>query len=417
MSMKKTVALIIFMLAALPGFAQEFPEFPEVQEESIVINIEVPVRVFKGEDFIDNLTINDFELFEDGIPQRIEAVYLVKKRTIERSEENRRFSPETTRHFYLFFELTEYTAEIGKAIDYFVQEVLFPGDYLTVVTPIKTYRMRGKALEVKTRDEIAGQLKGLLRKDALMSSGEYRRLMEELESLTKSLTEDYEQLEMERIQQDSRSTDLYRDRTVDERLMRYGEVLSELDHLRRINQKTLLDFATYLRDMEGQKYVYMVYQREFIPKLQMKVLQYFNSMFDDRPNIMHVITNLFEFYRRDITFDVDLVKRRYADSSVAIHFLFMSSPKIPIYGVDMMEQSEDIYAAFKEMAQATGGYVDSSANPKFLFQQAVESSQNYYLIYYSPKKYNKDGKFKDIQVAVKKGEGYRVTHRLGYFAN
>ena len=406
--------LLIFALLPLAAF---FLSAQEVSEESVVINVEVPVRVFQGDIFIDSLTIDDFELYEDGKPQRIEAVYLVKKRTIERSEEKRRFSPETTRHFYLFFELTEYAAEIGQAIDYFVHEVLYPGDYLTAVTPIKTYRMRGKALEVKSRDEIAQQLKGLLRKDALMSSGEYRRLVAELEGLTKTLTEDYEQEEMDRMQHDTLSSEAYKDRTIDERLMRYGDVLSELENLRRVNQKTLVDFADYLRDMEGQKYVYMVYQREFIPKLQLKVLQYYDSMFEDRPNIMHTIANLFEFYRRDITFDVDLVKKKYADSSVAIHFLFMSSPKVPIYGVDMVDQSEDIYAAFKEMSRATGGFTESSSNPKFLFEQAVQASQNYYLIYYSPKNYKKDGKFKDIRVEVRDGRGVRVTHRLGYFAN
>lgn len=389
----------------------------EVSEESVVINVEVPVRVFQGDTFVDNLTINDFQIFENGEPQNIEAVYLVKKRTIERSEENRRFSPETTRNFYLFFELSEYTAEIGDAIDYFVQNVLYPGDFLTAVTPLKTYRLRGKALEVKSRDEIADQLKGILRKDAVMSSGEYRRMTNELEGLTKTLSDDYEQIEMDRVQHDSSSADEFKERTVEERLMRYEEVLRELDNLRRINQKTMLEFADMLKSVDGQKYVYMVYQREFIPKLQMKVLQYFNAQFDDRPNIMHTIANVFDFYRRDIAFDVDLVKKRYADSSVAIHFLFMSSPKMPVYGLDMVEQSEDIYAAFKEMATATGGYVESSANPQFLFEQAVKSSQNYYLLYYSPKKYKKDGQFKNIRVTVKRGDGLRITHRLGYFAN
>ena len=56
----------------------------DIQHEAIAINIEVPVRVFKGDTFIDNLTINDFELFEDGILQKIEAVYLIKTNNIER---------------------------------------------------------------------------------------------------------------------------------------------------------------------------------------------------------------------------------------------------------------------------------------------------------------------------------------------
>ena len=76
---------VIFLCLSL--FSQQ------IIEESIVINVEVPVRVFKAGTFVDNLTIDDFEVFEEGILQKIEAVYLVKKRTIERSEEMRRFSP------------------------------------------------------------------------------------------------------------------------------------------------------------------------------------------------------------------------------------------------------------------------------------------------------------------------------------
>jgi hypothetical protein len=60
--------------------------------------------------------------------------------------------------------------------------------------------------------------------------------------------------------------------------------------------------------------------------------------------------------------------------------------------------------------------VDSSANPLFLFRQAVEASETYYLLYYSPKDYKVDGRFRNIQVKVKNRD-YRVIHRAGYFAN
>jgi hypothetical protein len=82
----------------------------------------------------------------------------------------------------------------------------------------------------------------------------------------------------------------------------------------------------------------------------------------------------------------------------------------------MQEQSEDLYSAFSEMAQATGGLSTSSANPEFLFQKAGEASENYYLVYYTPQNYLADGKFKNIQVRVK-GKSYRIAHRSGYFAD
>ncbi|MBA7705732.1 hypothetical protein ES703_114568 [subsurface metagenome] len=82
----------------------------------------------------------------------------------------------------------------------------------------------------------------------------------------------------------------------------------------------------------------------------------------------------------------------------------------------MEEHSEDIYNAFKEIAEATGGLTESSNNPLSLFQNAVEASENYYLLYYSPKNFMKDGKFKEIKVRVK-DQNYKIFHRSGYFAD
>jgi hypothetical protein len=44
-----------------------------IQHDVSVVNIEVPVRVFKGDTFIDHLTIGDFEVFDDGVLQQIDA--------------------------------------------------------------------------------------------------------------------------------------------------------------------------------------------------------------------------------------------------------------------------------------------------------------------------------------------------------
>ncbi len=55
--------------------------FPQqiFKEETLVVNVEVPVRVFKDGKFMDNLTINDF----------------------------------------LFFEISEYSPKLGEAIEFF----------------------------------------------------------------------------------------------------------------------------------------------------------------------------------------------------------------------------------------------------------------------------------------------------------
>jgi len=48
-------------------------------------------------------------------------------------------------------------------------------------------------------------------------------------------------------------------------------------------------------------------------------------------------------------------------------------------------------------------------------RSAVEASENYYLLYYTPQSTARDGKFREIRVRVK-DRNVRVVHRVGYFA-
>jgi len=77
---KKEIFGVVILIAVLCSAFS----FYQVQEESLVLNVEVPVRIFDGNTFVDNLTIDDFELYEDSKLQDIAAVYLVKKKSVER---------------------------------------------------------------------------------------------------------------------------------------------------------------------------------------------------------------------------------------------------------------------------------------------------------------------------------------------
>ena len=421
--MKKVILFSSIIFISLALFSQQ------IKEKATVINIEVPVRVFSGNTFIDNLTIDDFEVFENGKPQNIEAVYFVKKRSVERSQERKRFAPKTARTFFLFFELSEYQPKIGDAIEYFIHNVLTPGDSLSIVTSMKTYRMKNIAFEVTSREEIARQLIKIVRRDTLTGNAEYRFMIEEIAGMAQSLTQYMGQarLTIEGIQ-DGRvdnismpitelsSSNAAPPRSFEEQLTLYENYVFKLENLRKVSQEKMLNFADHLRQKEGQKYVTIFYQKEFIPQVDPKILNQALSLFQDSPIILQTIANIVDFYRREIQIDTELVKQTYADCSISIHFLFLTIPQEPQYGVHFADHSEDIFSAFREMAFSTGGFIDSSARADILFKAAVEASENYYLLYYSPASYSADGEFKEIKVRVK-NKDYRISHRAGYFAN
>jgi hypothetical protein len=415
--MKKSITLLGVFILSFTLLAQE------VSHETLVINIEVPVRVFKGSRFIDNLTIDDFEVYENGKLQRLEAVYLVKKQDIERKDEKKKFSPDTSRTFYLFFEITDFSPRIEDALYYFMQNVLLPDDNLVIVSPLKTYEMNPQALELKSNDEIVKELKSLLRKDAMIGSSEYRSAMTDLTRITRSFEatltstdSDGVRLNTEVASEFAEAYAMDPELLIQMLLENYRLTLERLEQLRYIDQPKLLDFARTLKDKVGQKYVFLFYQREYIPQIEPSLLMRIESLFQSSQHITQNLANLFQIYRREITFDVDWVNQAYADSSASIHFMFFTKPAQHVPGLRFEEHSEDIYSAFRQMATATGGITESSSNPFTLFRTAVESSENYYLLYYTPQNYKKDGQFKNIKIKVRDAD-YRVIHRAGYFAN
>ena len=369
----------------------------EIQHEAVAINIEVPVRVFKGTTFIEDLSIEDFEVWEDGELQKIEAVYLVKKTDITREEKSvaaekarKAFTPQVARNFVLLFVIQEWLPKVGDAIDEFFADVIAPGDSLTVVTPLKTYNFNKEALEKLPKQEIAGQLKSKLRKDTKLANTEYLSV---LKDLSKNLTD----------------------------TLVYPMLLSRLETMREINESKLEEFSEFLKEKPGQKNVFLFYQKEILPQLDNKTLFELMSVNMDDLNLQFHIMDLL-LYHRDVTFDVERIKRVFSDSSIMVNFLFLT--KMPNLSDDGMpqsitrwkEQSEDVFSAFKQMADATGGFTESSANAKSAFDHAVDASENYYLLYYTPKDYRSDGRFRNIKVKVK-GKNYRVLHRAGYLAD
>ncbi len=383
--MKKLFFFIVFITLAIIPVAQE------IQHEAIAINVEVPVRVFTKGKFVEELTIKDFEVYEDGVLQDVLALYLVKRTMIEREDTKidtkqarKIFIPETSRTFVLMFEMMDYFPKIIDTLDYFFENVISPGDSLFIVTPLKTYALKKELLDKTPREVIVEELNGKLRKDIKSAAREYKSMIKDLDDLRYELEEG-----------DPSASIVMAGRLIVEQIKEY----------RYFDEEKLMVFRDQLKDIEGQKYVFLFYQQQIIP-------------------IPPEFAPPEEDLGTRISFNVEKIKRSFADSSIFINFIFLT--KTEQHSMDMFRMdptelvldniSVETFGAFNEMAEATGGITDSSANMASSFQRAVISSENYYLLYYAPKNYKANGKFKNIKVKVK-GKNYRITHRAGYIAD
>jgi len=217
------------------------PSFPQEEHAERVVSIEVPVRVLKGGSFVDSLSIEDFELYEDRVQQKIDAVYLIMESSVKKEELPRtepipktHVQPDVSRNFVLVFEVNKYSQKIAGTIDYFFEKVIKHGDSLIVMTPMKTYNLSKEALSRLPRGECASQLKSKLKKDTALGSAEYHRLNREILIILSGLS----RMGFDTEQQLERIHDMYK---------RWKD-------LRYIDQQNLLNFAEYLKQKQGQKH-------------------------------------------------------------------------------------------------------------------------------------------------------------------
>ena len=408
--MKKFILLILFFSLAFFLFAQV------EKHEVTVTNVEVQVRVLDGNRFVDNLKIEDFEVYEEEKPQKIEALYLVKKTNVERKEEFSNFNPNLSRNFYLIFQMIDYNPKLDEAIDYLINNVLLPNDTLSIWTPVDKYNLSAEALKKLPKEKIIKEMKSILRKDTKIGLMSYNDLLRELKKLVRSMSSAAGFQQESNVMADMETDSTSQAFSLEFLLPKYRETLEKLDNLRLVDEKMFLRFAEALKKQQGENYVFFFYQREFRPEISPSIINRMTSVYQDSPNIMSDLQDLFQFYHRNVQFDVNRIKQAFSDSSFVFNFVFMNKEPEYVSGVSMREQSEDVFSVFSEAAKATGGVVDNSQNPAHGFKSGLEASDSYYLLYYAPADYQKDGKFKPIRVKVK-DKDYQIIHRLGYIAN
>ncbi len=395
--MKKTIILLVFFFVTLTLSSQ-------IEQHQVTVrNVVVPVRVYDKNNFVDSFTIDDFELYEDGILQKIDALHLTDKTQLSRTEGAKGFIPQVSRNYYLLFQLIDYNPKLKEAIDYFFSEVMLPEDNLTIMTPLENYTLPSNALEKYSREEISKEMHEILRKDVKIGSSNYRSVFRDLKRIAQSMS-------------GSGDDPLESAFSLEFLLPRYRESLQNMEKLRVVDEKLFLMFAQQLKRLSGQKNVFFFYQREFRPEISGSVYNLIQSAYQDKPDILAQLTELFAFYRRESAWNANRIKQAFADSSIDFYFLFMDKRPESAVGITMREQSEDVFSTFLEVTKATGGLIRTSQNPAAGFKDAVNSSECCYFLFYSPKDYQQDGKFKKIEVRIK-NKDYTIKHRTGYYAN
>lgn len=398
----RLVAGLAFLATLSPAAQEKTTPLP-----SKSVPVPIMVRVFDGDRFVSDLSQKDFEIEEAGMAVSPQALFLVRKDRIERQEGKANLPPDVSRRIVLLFQMTEYHNKIPEALNFLFGTELLSTDTLDIQTPMRNYRLSRAALAAKPKAILARELSDIIRKDIIEGGMAYNSAMRDLKRVVRLIGG------VGRTGLGDTEGEVDDGTSLEQQLMNYSEDLQQMEIVRAMDDTKLIGFARMMKNLSGQKLVFYIYQREFRPEISPQKLDMLVLANQDRPDILAALQTLFPNYRRPINLNREPVMRAFADSGIDIHFLFMSGQPERISGINMREQSEDVFKAFSGAAEATGGDTDTSQNPAASLAKALKAAESFYILLYKPSMSAPPGTFISLKVRVK-GRDYRVAHRSGY---
>jgi VWFA-related protein len=402
-----TATLILLLATALLG-QEPSPQKPTFKSGTQVV--EIDVRVFdKDGRFVTGLTRDDFEVVEDGAPQDLQTFFFVNDPGTARSPELSPVrpgeavdpsSPRPRQTWIFYFDLNHLTPGAGydrarKAVEDFLQNRFVEGDLGGIVA---TDKMLGNRL-TSVRTELLQHMKEI-------------KPGNETRPRNIEITQDW-----------PRFLD-------DEEIMRTAR--NERDVVRRIMERACRDDPDFCRlgDPEGPVRSKAARFQQEIQRLSMYTLQAINGLANGlarMPGPKTIVLISDGFVIQDIETTLRSVVGQAARSGARIYSIDVRglnrSPGAA--NLDAL-QVEDAYGAvqkFDNLADApnslavdTGGLmIGNENNIGGALERIAADSNRYYVLGFQRTNTNWDGKFRQVQVRVKR-QGLRTRARRGYLA-
>ena len=249
------------------------------------------------------------------------------------------------RNFVLFFEILDYTKEMGDAVSFFFTRVLEPGDQLIIYTPARVYGF-SKATLSKPKRDLVLTMQDHLRADTAACSSNYKIIMNDMKIQARDI--DNSETGSSDGQAGLKSS-----------LNMYRQNLANLQSLRKVNETLLSQIVNMCKTQQGKNHMVMVYQTEFRPIPNKDTLNRLRAI----PVISFEVIELFMGENQKPPLNAGGFIDAFREVPITLHFLYIK-PKDVSMLQDFKEHSSDMYSAFSQIAKATGGIVETTASPE-----------------------------------------------------
>jgi len=367
-----------------------------VKEKVEVINIEVPVRVFRDGIPVSGLSKEDFRLSEGKELQTINGFYVRKKKM---NVQNVVLKAETaappSRYFVLVFRILDYNQQMKKGVQYIFDHILRDNDKLLVLVNDRTLLLNQDIWQVK-RWEILDQL---LREEA----GKARQ---NLEQLFLMVQKDLDQTKLRMLME--RDSNFYPPRIIDF-LERYLQTWKEFKNKYLIpDLDKFYNFARHLEKVKEEKWVLTFYQIEMFPNMKIsgQIRQQIEAMINQlqverSEDNLHarIMEQLLGRIDRELNvaegFPIEEVSKMLVKVDTTYH-CFIAGVQREALSEDLeyKKVASDIENSLREITRRSGGEVIFSSNIGSALHSVEEKEDIYYVLTYEPKNPAHKGKVK-----------------------
>lgn len=258
------------------------------------------------------------------------------------------------RNFVLLFDILNYTREMGDAVTYFFNQVLAPNDQLIIYTPARAYGFSKNTLG-KPRGELIATMKEKLRGDSAAYSSNYTIILNEMKGLAEAI-------------EGGQTTGGDAQAGIKNSLNMYRQNMENLRTLRQVNESLLMKIVDMFKTQQGKNHLVMLYEAEFRPIPNKETLSRLRAI----PEIAFIVAELFASDDQKSPLDAEKFIDIFGEGKVTLHFLYIK-PKDKSLVQDFKEHSADMYDVFTKIAKATGGIVETTANPEAALKSLVKA--------------------------------------------
>jgi hypothetical protein len=415
--MKKCTYLFILLFMILSLGSVSIPSQDRAKQEAAVTAVEIPVRVLLKGEPVKNLTKDDFEVYENGIPQAITAFEIVSKRiSLDKTvdAEALKIAPKP-RLFFLIFDIFDYNQTVGEGIDYFFQNVFRPKDQLVIVTEDRVLNLEKADTPARAADRLKEALKAYKSFSTATTIRAYTDLNIEGEKVllymqgeTSTAPSSWEFYLNQFFDQYLRVWNEYKARFFTFDLDLYQSLIQRIE--KRPEEKWAICFEQ--RDM------FPTIKKEGALESELRKLMDSKTEPQDQAKIRLIQNKQRDLQRsQDITenFPAEKLGNLFMSSGITFHLVTMKSSRLLFsQNFELKEVNQDYEDCFRQISNATGGYSTFSNKIIDAVKEASVKEDYHYLIVYNPRDPSA-AKERKLEVKVKK-EGVDVISLKQYIA-